>query len=483
MRRSLVLLLFLGLPAAHAKDDRPNREAPAALQKKINKAIDNGVAYLKKRQRKDGSWPYRRGAQNEHATGGLTALALYALAASRVPATDRSIKRGLGWAKKHRTPFSENGQYATYSVALLVLALTRIDAKEHEEWIHRLAGHLVRGHLSNDSWSYGLRSYSGARTARPSRIRMGDNSNSQFAVLALWAAHVLAGFDVPRRTWERIAKLYIGTQLPGGGWTYSPSIGARGVRRARPSMTSAGLCSFVYATAALDGGLAGLPKARDETVAKRGERALLDARPRFNFANYYFDYSLERAGTVMAIPEDLWYFDGARALVKLQRKDGSWRESMNRHGDGEGVYETALALLFLSRATRYAITPGGDPDGRRPAVTKTGDAFPNPARELERAFDFYVALKVEDRASLRERFSLAGPAAVELFIRRLSHESLAVRRAAWELLFKLVDKRFFFEPEWPAYERAEMLAPITEWFKSSGDGVRWDPVRKVFAVR
>jgi len=479
VRWAILGCLLVVAGATRAGDDRPHREAPADLQIRINDAIGRGVAYLQSIQGKDGSWEY----PNAEGTGGLTALALYALAASRVRASDPSIVRGLRWVEKHRAPYTAGARYATYSVSLLLLALTRIDAEEHKKRIHELAGLLVEGELPNDMWSYAL--VSGRTRRRDERVPVfrggaGDNSNSQFAVLALWASTALADFEVPRSTWQRVQGFYASTQLSDGGWCYRPTGAGLG---GGTSMTSAGLCSYVYATAALAGGISALPMARTRDIARRGQAALLGGGFLRGMQDYYFVYSLERAGTVMAIPEDVWYIPGAQALVAAQAKNGRWGDAGRSFGDKAGAYETALALLFLSRATRAAVTPGGDPGAPGFSPTTEDDSFPDPGRELARAFEWYVAFKPADRARVLAEFGKAGPAAVDLCLAKLRDPKEDVRGAAGEMLAGLVEHRFFFEASWPEEERAMMLTAIDAWWAAHRAKVAWDPARKLFRER
>ena len=107
---------------------------------------------------------------------------------------------------------------ATYCVSLYALALTRIDADRHKAKIHDLARRLVRGQRDNGMWSYRLNAHGRGG---------GDNSNTQFAVVALWAAYSLADFEVPATTWRRILDLYGKTQARSGGWGYGAEHTAR----------------------------------------------------------------------------------------------------------------------------------------------------------------------------------------------------------------------------------------------------------------
>ena len=389
----LVTSSLVGGVDAQGVDDRPERRvADAELQRELNTAISAGVDYLKGAQNEDGSWTYQRAAEavgrqrqagegaDDDYTGGLTALALYALAASGVPASDPAIARGVEWTEENLRPFSTEGTVGTYSASLLILALTRIDAKEHRRRIHKLATRLVSGQLPNGMWTYLLSRKTTASPAagggrRQGSPAMGDNSNSQFAVLGLWAAKVLTRFPVPQKTWTRVRKLYERAQHEDGRWAYTEATTAQGARvmrpgmtAVRPTMTAAGLVSYVCATAALRGGAKGLAKAQEEEVAKRGLKAFRDGAGGWNYLDYYLVYSIERVGTMLGVPAAEWYEEGATMLVDQQRRDGRWsarsgrqgrgrREAGgSRHGDQANAYETSLALLFLSRATVYPIT-------------------------------------------------------------------------------------------------------------------------------
>lgn len=359
----LLLTLACGLASsAGADDDRPKRRvADTKLQKGINVAIEKGVAHLKKSQRPDGSWRYDPSSTSSrtgyvpHGTGGLSALALYALSASGVPEGDAAIRKGLKWVADNPEQYAADGMYATYSVSLLALALTRIDAKTHRKRIHELALRIEDGALPTAGWDYELLD----RKARRKHLKLlrksgstpwkGDLSNTQFAVLALWAAESLAGHKVRTSTWKATRNRLSKLQRDSGDWTYGlgPAGGFSG------SMTAAGLVSYVCAHAGAAGGVKHLAAARESEPAKRGLRAFIDTR-RPDYGDYYFAYSVERVGTVLTRPTADWYPAGARALLKLQEKDGRWSE--NERGDSRRVYETALALLFLSRATAATVT-------------------------------------------------------------------------------------------------------------------------------
>ncbi len=134
LRKLVVVVSLLALAhGAHATDDRPMRTVKdKRLQDRINKAIRKGVEYVKKQQQADGSWTYDRlGRQVNAGTGGLTALSLYALAASGVTERDKAIQAGLKWTEKNKEPYGRSGTFGNYSASLLVLALTRVNERKY----------------------------------------------------------------------------------------------------------------------------------------------------------------------------------------------------------------------------------------------------------------------------------------------------------------------------------------------------------------
>ena len=227
-------------------------------------------------------------------------------------------------------------------------------------------------------------------------------------------------------------------------------------------MTAAGLVSHIYADAGLHGGYVALPLARGDPVAQEGLEAFRRLVQSDFYNNYYAVYSVERVGTVLDLPEREWYEPGARELVRRQADDGSWQIS---------TYSTCLALLFLSRATRSTITP------RDASTTDGSERFPDVTQDgqLTRAFDFYVAFNPRRRAEVIRDFGKAGPAAVGLFVEKLSDRRELVRSTAFELLTGLVDHAFFFDPAAALHQREVMLAPIQRYWKREGGRLAWDP--------
>jgi hypothetical protein len=215
----------------------------------------------------------------------------------------------------------------------------------------------------------------------------GDNSNTQFAVLGLWAVHI-SSVQVPASTWERIknwwsaayssenrgrSKSVRATGVETGGWGYR--------KNATPycSMTCAGISSLCVWSRATG----------QSTFPWEVKAALAYLATHFNVASsgvatsryYYYLYSLERAASlagVSKIGKHDWYQEGARHLINTQNEDGSWGMSLSKQrvrkhqhvSLGESGICTAFAILFLRRATLRLLTPSG---GKKPVVVTPDD--------------------------------------------------------------------------------------------------------------
>lgn len=178
-----------------------------------------------------------------------------------------------------------------------------------------------------------------------------DNSNTQFSLLALWAAR-RHGVPVDRSLLLADRRFAL-SQLENGAWAYRVNDGD-----ARPSMTCVGLLSLALGHGAL------LPESPEpnrplrqpgDPAIDRGLSALATSigQPgeRMSGPNLYFLWSVERVGVLYNLPtiggKD-WYGWGATHLLRAQRPDGSWPSSQY-HGSDAGL-DTAFALLFLNRS-------------------------------------------------------------------------------------------------------------------------------------
>ena len=195
-------------------------------------------------------------------------------------------------------------------------------------------------------------------------LKKDDNSNTQFAILALWASR---NYRVPiELTLVRLDQRFRTSQLSDGAWSYQIELSSHlpgpkhKFHKGTPSMTCVGLLglgighgafqeaailqnknptppNFVY-DPAIQKGLASLGK----SVGKNMQGVSL---------NLYQLWSLERVAVLYNLPTiggvD-WFTWGADLIISRQQFNGSWAEK-GYSGSSETI-DTSMALLFLGRA-------------------------------------------------------------------------------------------------------------------------------------
>jgi hypothetical protein len=402
----------------------------AAEKEEIDKAVTAGADYLKSIQAKDGTWDY------EHADGkaGATALAGLALLECGVDPEDPAVLKAVQVVRRLSVELNQ-----TYGLSLCILFLDRLGDPDDVPLIVSMSARLLAGQNSAGAWTYGCPKTGTAeqkrlgeiiklKAVRPApqkgeptkpdddkplrdkrdqeaqikethaRIEAiqrelqpdttfsiagsGDNSNTQFAILALWVAR-RQGVPVENAL-AKVDARFRSTQFADGGWGYSDIIINP---NADPAMTCAGLLGLAagHGMASLTLLKAKNPDDKDKEPPKetrpkktppdpgkdpavkaglkalgaflgdppaKGKRLSLPGLAGNGGATgnrlYYFLWSVER----VAVAYDLntignrdWYGWGAELLVRTQQANGSW---MGNYGKG-GV-DTCFALLFLRRA-------------------------------------------------------------------------------------------------------------------------------------
>ncbi len=419
---------------------------------RINRAIDEGAAYLKRAQGTHGTWA----GPGEKYPVGYTALPGLTLLECGVPATDPAVRRAAAVVRR-AVPNLE----ATYEIALSILFLDRLGDANDKERIQTLAVRLMAGQAETGGWTYrcglvtkkdqhdiltalrqldppplaGIPAKTGAAlsgtavtgkppllegttTAKPAesspsdipklsksapskpadlappqekpptldpaalprrlkalpvfqdpdplslreargRQSVTDNSNTQFALLALWVAQ---RHDVPARCSLRLlVHRFETSQNPDGSWDYRYQYG--GGESGEPAMTCVGLLGLAVghgiAHAPLDksdpksvagprirNGLAALAKSVGQPTGRWRDQPM---------ENLYYLWSLERVGVLYGLPavggRD-WYRWGAEVLVANQQKRGYWTNG--GYHKASPTIDTCLALLFLQRANFIA---------------------------------------------------------------------------------------------------------------------------------
>lgn len=316
-------------------------------------AIDRAKAYLKREQNPRGQWDDMSSYE-----AGVTSLCTLALLSAGVEPTDPTVSKALGYLRSIELE-------KTYTVSLQTMVLCAAEPKKDLVQIQRNVDWLER-HQNKDGGRSGSWSYPGPG---------GDNSNSQFAILALHDAQQV-GAKVRRETWERSAKYWRDCQNPDGSWGYLPNANGYG------SMTCAGIAALVITAEALEAGDANvrdgkvnccLPHRDDDQIEKGinwlGRHFSVRRNPAQGSQwHYYYLYGLERVGRLTArrfIGDHDWYREGADYLVAEQDPLGQyWKGS--GHAENNPHLSTALGLLFLAKG-RWPILMGkvkyGDDEG------------------------------------------------------------------------------------------------------------------------
>ncbi len=214
-------------------------------------------------------------------------------------------------------------------------------------WRNKLTddAHILEEDLAKDgSYNYDCE--------RKRQCPSGDNSNSQYGVLGMWAAARSISYEVPDQYWWTVMKHWMDCQNVDGGWGYVRNNASSG------TMTAAGVATmFVCYDYLYSSSFVACKSVGDFKPIQRG----LDYFDR-NFANilsgkmamtttvgdpFYFLYGIERCGLASGYKyfgTADWYKLGAEYLLKTQQPKGNWVG-----GIGGADVSTSFALLFLVR--------------------------------------------------------------------------------------------------------------------------------------
>jgi VWFA-related protein len=387
MKSFKLIMIGLGLLAARLA---PASAAEGPTDAQVARAIERGVAHLREEQQSRGNWSFSFNLDHDL---GITALAGLALLENGVDPGDRAIAQSTEVVTT-LAPRSDQ----TYDLALAILFLSRVQPGSrgpHDDLIVRLGKRLAGGGPAG-SWTYrvpldpeepdpesttkrrpGTTKSRGSRPRSKFRLTDGDNSNTQFALLGIWAAG-RHGFD-SNATLEAIDGHFRETQVFPGRWGYKPGMAGA------EAMTCAGLMGLAIAAARpaeaerLSARARGAKLAADRVFASALKCVAEDAQEIDRDSEIYYLWSLERVCVALGLRQldgfD-WYAAGAKILVDSQKKDGSWPEQ--RWGS---LPNTCLALLFLRKANlafeldRVLKLPGAPRPG---SVAATSDAGPPP---------------------------------------------------------------------------------------------------------
>jgi hypothetical protein len=141
--RWLACILLLRYAVSVHADPKP---LPKEEQAKVDKAIDKGVAYLKRMQTKHGNWPTHW--KNRYLVGEC-ALPAYALLEAGVPADDPVIQKAAAFIRP-KVPKTDE----TYELSLAVLFFDRLGDPKDKKLIQTCALRLIAGQHYTGGWSY-----------------------------------------------------------------------------------------------------------------------------------------------------------------------------------------------------------------------------------------------------------------------------------------------------------------------------------------
>jgi hypothetical protein len=179
-----------------------------------------------------------------------------------------------------------------------------------------------------------------------------DLSNTQYAMLALWAAHGVTG-EVSNKTLTALNNYYLTNQNSDGGWPYTKP------GESTLNMTAGAVASLMILTDILHtrGNTrpevnpykpGTLPGKTVESAAKGLEWFGRNFNPA---VDGYLLYSTERIGLSTGQKRfgvTDWFRDGVEVLLKNQAADGSWPPNKELRYIADVNINTAFCLLFLA---------------------------------------------------------------------------------------------------------------------------------------
>jgi RNA polymerase sigma factor (sigma-70 family) len=318
------------------------------LGEQVERAIRDGIRFLKLQQQPDGSWA----DIDQESKTGMTSLVTLALLSAGEKPSSPSLRPALEYLRR----FGPDVLNSTYAISLQTQVFAAAEPDRDQLRIAANVNWLENAQIGpNDRVNWpGSWSYSDSKRARP-----GDNSNTQYALLGLhaaseaWVAVKPEVWALSRAYWER-------TQKRDGSWAYTPDSPTSSA-----SMTCAGVSSVIIAGRWRFQGQEYLE--RGETIVNCGKGGVnrnLQAGTdwlsrsftvRQNVGNgqqwrFYYLNGLERAGRLSGVRffgANDWYRLGAEELVHDQdRLGGFWQGVLI---ESNKILATSFAVQFLAK--------------------------------------------------------------------------------------------------------------------------------------
>ncbi|MFY7891683.1 MAG: DUF4159 domain-containing protein [Pirellula sp.] len=311
----------------------------------VQQAIEDLLQYFRRtqnRQAKDGPVGAWQGHQDQKT--GLTSLVVLALLSAGRKPNDTEVARAMDYIRSE-PPMQ------VYEASLQIMAMCLAEPGRDRALIERNVEWLIQAQQADGGWAY--RQDRGAS----------DESNTQFAVLALWEASRI-GIEIPQPVIQKGRTYWLNKMSPAGTWGY------RGDPKPLGSMTCAGIASMLIledASATQDARAQGnqiqccTQGAAEAYDLEKSLRWLADnfsvtQNPGSAAWYMYYMYGLERVGRLSGqrfIGQHDWYREGCDAIVgpKNSRLMGVTQGSAGI----ESAAARAMALLFLSKGKRQVV--------------------------------------------------------------------------------------------------------------------------------
>jgi squalene-hopene/tetraprenyl-beta-curcumene cyclase len=336
----------------------------------VEKAIEEGVEFLKKRQNEDGSFGTP--------IVGQTALAIRAMAGSHLQLREEDpvVKKAVEWVKQAQQP--DGGIYnprfgmGNYNTSIALMMFASLENPAYKDIMQKAANYVQGGQKKTDP---AKDPNSGGFGYEADSNREPDLSNTNWALDALHEAEA-EGVEIDPETYKRVKVFLNRLQnsdevndqpyaevVDDGGAIYRAGESKAGkvIKRGRVgwrsygSMTYGMLKSYVYA------------KLDENDPAVQGalkwiqNNYTVEENPGLENAGLYY-YFVVFARAMRAIDKDTitdaygeehdWASDLADRMIKLQKDDGSWINSNERWYENDPVLVTSYSILALNEVRK-----------------------------------------------------------------------------------------------------------------------------------
>ena len=204
---------------AQAQNARFGPDQDKAIIARARPAVDRGVNYLK-------------GHVNQLKDAGEAGISALAMIKAGVAHNDQAL---LDTIARFAVTFKDGGYQPetkggpdTYEASVVCLALVNLEPIDYKPQIDLVAQYLMGKQMPNGAWDYSNRS-------------QGDESMTQYALLALWEAEN-AGIIVRPEVWDHAARYFLSVESSSGSWTYHRDAPNQGET---VSMSAAGVGSLL----------------------------------------------------------------------------------------------------------------------------------------------------------------------------------------------------------------------------------------------